>query len=342
MTASARRSRRGFSPTSRRAVAPVALCTVAALALALGACSSDDSPGSVDSTGSGGSSAAPSEDFPRTVSVGDAQVRVKAQPERIAVVSPDAASLVTQLVPVDHIVMLTDQGKDNPDGPVIVPGSASVDPEQILSVNPDLVVVTVRHGQEKDAGAVLQDSGIPVAEFDAGAWSGIDDLLTNLDTLGQLTGADSKAQELHEQITRDRRRITGALDKDVAKPRVLTLMARGGQRMIMPPTTMMNGLVREAGGTVIADETGSHGAAPADPEVIARLNPDVILVEDYRGRGEQDFADLLADPALADVPAVQDHRVAYLPTATTGVSAGARIGEGLDAVGHAVGTLDAQ
>lgn len=320
------------------------LCAVVVPVILLGACSPENGVVPAGAASSASSTATLTEQFPRTVTVGAEEVVLQARPARIAVLSPDAASLVTRLVPAESIAMITDQGEDNPDGPVIVPGSASVDPEQVLSVNPDLVIVTARHGQEKDAGSVLRDSGVPVAEFPSSDWSGIDDLLANLEILGQLTGTGATARELRDRIEEDRRKVADRTDTGAgagagtasAKPRVLTLMARGGQRMIMPPTTMMNGLVREAGGTVIADETGNRGSAPADPEVVARLNPDVILVEDFRGQGERDFSDLLSDPALADVSAVKERRIDYLPTGTTGVSAGVRIGEGLRAVADAV------
>lgn len=278
-------------------------------------------------------------EFPREVSVDDEVVRVEEEPRRIAVLSGDAANLVADLVELDRIIAVPDTGADTLDVETILPGGADADPEQVLALNPDLVILTARHGSEHDAAAMLEQAGVPSASFGSAAWGGLDPMLATMDTIGELTGTEERAGALRAELEAEREEITGQLDQG-AGPRVLTLMARGDQQMMMAPTTMLNGLVREAGGQLVVDEHGLQGSATADPEQIIELAPDVILVEDFRGQGRQDFADLIGNPALAEVPAIRDGAVEYMSRTTTGSSAGTRAVEGLREVATAIGTVE--
>ncbi|WP_448851502.1 ABC transporter substrate-binding protein [Corynebacterium sp. 335C] len=330
----------------------IILACTAALPLGLAACSADDAgqaagdaaatatSAAADAAGGSGDGSGDEAAWPRTVTVGDADVEVKEEPRRIAILSPGAASLASEIVPADRIAAITDLGPATPEGPEVIRGSANVDPEQVLAMNPDLVIVTARHGQEKDAGSLLRDSGLPVAVFGGDQWGSIDDMLANLATIGELTGREDAAKEAADRIESARAEVREAVEAHEGDaPRVLALMSRGGKQMIMSPSTLLNGLIEEAGGEPLAREAGGRGAAPADPERIAELNPDVILIEDFRGQGEEAFASLLANPALADVTAIKDDRVAYLAPSVIGVSSGPRVTEGLKAVAEAIGTL---
>ena len=68
---------------------------------------------------------------------------------------------------------------------------------------------------------------------------------------------------------------------------------------------------------------------PADPEAIIAADPDVIVVQDFRDAGLEPFAELLENPALADVRAVADDEVHLVDAETTSGTAGSRISEGL-------------
>lgn len=329
------------SVLSRRALRALAAGTLV-LGLGLGACSapkentSTESPAASASASQGAEGTAAA--FPRDVDVHGQSVHLDAAPQRIAVASPDAAVLLAALVDGERFVATPDFGPETPAGATRIPGSHTVDPEQLLSMEPDLVVLTSRHGQEKDAASMLQSSGVPTVVMPSDAWSSIDDLKENLSILGSVVGAEEKASELNDSIQSKREEITASLKKDT-HPRVLTLMAHGGKKMLMPKSTMLNGLVREAGGVPAIDEQGGHGVLPADPEVIAELKPDVILVQQFTENPEAEYRELLESPVLADVPAVKDHRVSYLPVSTSGETAGVAITEGLEQVGKAIGTL---
>lgn len=271
--------------------------------------------------------------FPRTVSVGGTDVEVPAKPQRIAVLTPDLASLVLPLVGKDRVVMASEMnpelGKVAEEAaavPHVVKVGAPVDPEQVLASNPDLVLISARHDGEKDATAMLKQSGVPLAVVSSDDWSSIDDILTHLDEVAKLVGEEDAGKELRSSIETERAKV---LKKVEGEPTVLTMMSRGGKNLIMSKTTMLNGLVREVGGKPVIDELGAPGSAPADPETIVKAAPEVIIIQNYRGRGAEDFKAVLENPALADVPAIKNGRVYYVDTATTGVTSVAKITEGL-------------
>lgn len=317
------------------------LTITCAAALTLAGCSADTTGAAEGKETAQETSSSTEAQWPRTVTVGGAEVTVKEQPKRIAVLSPGAASLAAELVPADRLAALAGFGGEMPAGVEEIRANTQIDPEQVLGLNPDLIILTSRHGQEQDAGKLLGDAGVPVAVFGGGDWATSDAVLANLRTLGELTGLEAKADEMAGRIEDQRKAVLDAVAAHKGEaPRVLTLMARGDKKMVTPASALINGLVEEAGGVAANDELGGHGPAAADPETIAKARPDVILVEDFRGQGKADFADLLANPALASVPAVADGRVAYLPTNLVTVEVGPHVAEGLDAVAKAIGTKE--
>ncbi|SDR71890.1 ABC transporter substrate-binding protein [Corynebacterium timonense] len=258
------------------------------------------------------------------------------KPQRIAALSSDVASLVAAIAEPENIALIADIGERTPEGPQVLRGDHNVDPEQILSAEPDLVLLTSRHGQEQDAAALIEQSAIPVVQFDGGdTWSSIDAILANIDELGSLLGEEERAAQLRSDIEETRARVHEQIPEGQA-PRVLPLMARGEQRMVVPPSALLHGLVAEAGAEALTGTSGGRGPAPADPELIAALNPDVIVIEDFQGRGTQDFAEILSNPALSHVPAVATGRVHFLPSDLVTVAGAADVGDGLAAVVDAI------
>lgn len=274
--------------------------------------------------------------FPRTVNLGDQKVEIPARPQRIAALTADLTSLALPIAGKDRMVISTELNaelgavaQEAATVPTMLKVGAPIDPEQILASKPDLVLISARHDAEKDAVAMLKNNGVPLAVIESEKWGTIDDILTHIDEVAQLTGDEDAGAALRKEIEQQR---AANLKKATGEPKVLTLMNRGGKNLIMPKTTMLNGLVREVGGKPVIDELGAPGSVPADPEAILKAAPDVIIVQNYRGKGAEDFKPVLENPALADVPAIKNGKVFYADTVTTGVTSAARITEGLKQV----------
>ncbi|MEJ5997901.1 ABC transporter substrate-binding protein [Corynebacterium sp. H130] len=274
--------------------------------------------------------------FPRTVKIGDSEVKIAAKPQRIAALTADLTSLVLPIAGKDRMVIATELNpelgqvaSDAAAVPTVLKVGAPIDPEQILASKPDLVLASARHDAEKDAIAMLKNNGVPMAVISTDDWGTIDDILTHVDEVAELTGDDAAGAELRKKIEEQRK---ANLKQATGEPKVLTLMHRGGKNLIMPKSTLLNGLVREVGGKPVIDTMGAPGSAPADPEAILKANPDVIIIQNYRGKGAEDFKPVLENPALAEVPAIKNGKVFYADTVTTGVTSAERITEGLKQV----------
>lgn len=277
-------------------------------------------------------------DWPRVVEVGDAQVEIDAEPQRIVALSTETGDLALQLVGAERVAAVSTgsvtEGAGNQlalaaEVDTVLPPGTSPDPEQILSLDPDLVLLTERHDGEQDAAALLADTGIPSIAFSADDFQTIDAISDSVALLGEALGAEAEAAEIVDDIAARRAAIDADLPDEGDAPTVLLLMARGGQQMIQPAGSLMANLVAETGGEVVGS---GPGAAPADPERIVALDPDVILVEDFRGAGLGPFQDLLRSPALADVAAIGDDRVHLVDGAVASDTAAAAAVDGLEEI----------
>jgi iron complex transport system substrate-binding protein len=276
--------------------------------------------------------------WPRTVEVGDRTVQVTAEPVRIAALSTEVGDLALELVGPDRLVAVSEGSATPGTGNQLelaeqvathVSVTQNPDPEQILALEPDLVLLTGRHDDEASLIESLDSAGVPMAAFDSSAFGDPESVATSLEQLGELLGADAKAAELASSVRDEASAVTDAVADVEERPSVLVLMSRGGQQLIMGAQTSTTNLVELAGGDSVASEHGWNQAVAADPELIVDANPDVILVQDFHGAGLDPFTELLENPALADVTAIADDHVELVDAATTSGTAGSRIGEGL-------------
>lgn len=251
---------------------------------------------------------------------------------RIAVLTPEASSLVLPLAGAERVVLTSEMNPEDEDlyalaeqVPNKVKPGGSLDPEQVIAADPDLVIVSARFDTEQDTIAILENFGVPVVNFDVDGWDGIDSIITHMEYVGELVGAEDQAADAIAEIQETRAEV----ETPEEAPTVLALMQRGPRQMVMPESSMMSGLIREAGGEPVVDSMGTTGTITADPEQVVAMNPDIIIIQDYLGKGRDDFADFLANPALAEVPAVANDKIFYADTRTTGFAAGTDITQGL-------------
>ncbi|QQU97852.1 ABC transporter substrate-binding protein [Corynebacterium amycolatum] len=338
-----------FSPTSpisalkRNSKKAFALPLIAALPLAaVVACSSSEEASQQPSSSE--TSTNQQAQWPRTVTVGDHDVTVQSQPKRIVALSTEVADLALELVGPECVVAVTKNALDETSGnqvelarkvPNAIANSTKPDPEQILSYEPDMVLMTSRHDQEQSASKLLGASDVPTAAFSSSDFASPKALAESVTTLGKLLGAEDKAAEMVAKIESETEEILSGIDS-TTKPKTLVLFARGGQKMIMGMQSATTNLVELAGGEPISPKGKRPGAVPADPETIVQLNPDVILIQDFHGQGKAPFQELLDNPALADVAAVKNDRVQLIDAKTTSGTAGMHMPDGLREIADAL------
>ncbi len=321
-----------------------ALATLAlTMPLALSACSpageSASTDTAADTTITDAADNTAASEYPRTVTIGDQDVTLESKPMRIAALTPEASSLVLPLAGAERVVVTSEMNPEDAElyalaeqVPTRIKPGGSLDPEQVIASDPDLVIVSARFDTEQDTIAILEGFGVPVVNFDVDSWGDIDAIITHMDYVGQLVGAEDQAAAAIATIEDTR----AGVSQPEEAPKVLAMMQRGPRQMVMPESSMINGLIREAGGIPVVDSLGATGTITADPEQVIAMNPDIIIIQDYLGRGREDFADFLANPALAEVPAVANDKVFYADTRTTGFAAGTDITQGLTEVSEMI------
>lgn len=345
-------ARQGLSPRAKQAKKVKRALTLSAIAVlpltALAACSSsEDGPQGSSSSESAMTTPMATEDqgqWPRSVMVGEREVTVASAPKKIVALSTEVADLALELVGPERVVAVTKNALEDSSGnqvelarkvPNAIANATKPDPEQILSFEPDLILMTARHDQEQSAGELLTGSGVPTAEFASSDFTSPEALAKSVTALGELLGAEEKAAEMVEKINSETQEIVAGIDMKES-PRTLVLFARGGQKMIMGVQSATTNLVELAGGEVVSPKGGRPGAVPADPESIVKLNPDVILIQDFHGQGKEPFTDLLNSPALAEVSAIKNDRVKLVSAKNTSGTAGMHLTDGLREVADAL------
>lgn len=323
---------------------------IAAAALVLAGCSGDTGDSGAESSPGPATSSTTTTDaaddatvgqWPRTVTVEETGIEIESAPQRIVALSTETTDLIIELGGADGLVGVSSGSQTEGTGNNVEEASrveatfradGGIDPEQIIALDPDLVVLTQRQDNDETLIEVLNGAGITVVPFSPRSFASPEAVADSVTTLGQILGEEEAANEITAGITERTAAVDEALADVDDKPRTLALMARGPQQMIMGQGTATMMLVERAGGTSIPGEEGWQQSVPVDAEVLVSLSPEVILVQDFMGSGMGGFEELLANPALADIPAIANDRVYLIEAQTTSGTSGSHLTTGLEEI----------
>ena len=304
------------TPTFRRGLAAVG--TVLTLSLTLAGCAGDATSSQPAET-----TRAANDAFPVTIEVPGVEepLVLDEQPARIAVLSPDAAIALHQLGVTDRIIAVPESAQNptlNPYAEAMadiehtVGGHNNPEPELVLSWQPDLVVVTARHTGEQDAAELLTSTGVPVLTL-TNRWLSSEAVLENLDLLGQATGTGDQAQTLTTEISEGLAETRTSAAEAESTPSVAVLSNQAHSPFINAAPSLVTEMVSNGGGHNAADDLSITTTMPVQPEQLVAMNPDYIMLVDVTGKGAESFDELLGNPAVAGLPAVQEERVRVFP-----------------------------
>lgn len=169
---------------------------------------------------------------------------------------------------------------------------SGVDPEAIVALEPDLVItggVVLPEARE-----LLARARVPVVDLPPA--SSVADVRENIRRIGALVGEREAAEWLVSELDRGladlEARVEGA-----PEPRVLLWNAGN---YTAGPETLQGELLELAGGYDAARDLGVRGHEQVAIERALALDPDVILVTDYRS--DQRSRELVAEPSLVRDP----------------------------------------
>ena len=257
--------------------------------------------------------------FPVTIDVPGAKAPlvIEEEPERIAVLSPDAAIALHELGLTNRIVAvprgatseaLNPYAEELSAVPNVIAAENSPEPEQVLSWSPDLIVVTARHTGEQDASETLGATGVPVLSLTNG-WSSTEDVIENLELIGQATGTNKRAAELGKEIQEGIAEVEKRAADASERPTVAILSNQAHAPFINAGPGLVSEIVKIGGGSNAADSIGLQQTMPIQAEQLVAAHPDYIMLVDVTGKGEGSFDAVMGNPAVAALPAVTEGRV---------------------------------
>jgi len=236
-------------------------------------------------------------------------VRIDKVPQRIVSLSPSNTEIIYALGLEDKLVGVTtfddypEAAKSKPK----VSEYSKVDIEQVVSVQPDLVLADDIH--KSTTIPALEKLGITVIAIFP---SSLERTLKGINLIGEATGKAREAAQLTDDL---QKRIKAVSDKTASiavKPRVL-LVTWHDPIWTAGSGTILDEVISNAGGTNIASDLTGHKTM--DLESIVQRNPDVILVMTGMGEGEDlPYQWVLSEPRLKSISAVSKGRVYRIDT----------------------------
>jgi ABC-type Fe3+-hydroxamate transport system, periplasmic component len=207
-------------------------------------------------------------------------------------------------------------------------GYSTIDIEKVVSLKPDLVLAAYGNGEE--VVERLKELGINVAIVSPKPVKGIEDTLKEIRYVGKISGKETEASSLCEEMEKKIKDITDKT-RDAKKVRVAHICWHE-PFYVAGSECLQSDMIKKAGGeNVFSDVEGWHTVSME--ELIDR-NPDVIIVSSGTGMGGEEnvaYDYILGEARLKCINAVKNHRV-YLIDADIVSRSGPRIADVLEEV----------
>lgn len=293
--------------------AALGLLTTATVAPLLGACATTPAAESGSDSVTGGA------DYPRTVTTDGGPVTIKSEVAALVALSSDIADVALALVEPSRLAAVprtTTQPAHShfatqaQQVPHIVEVQGVGDPEKVLSYGPDLVALTTRHERESDARAQLEHAGVPMVAI-TNSWDTPEVFVENVRLLGTVLGAEDVAAEL---IADHQRRwqavVTAAPTTPTPEQPVVGIVRTIADNLyVTGPGSIGAAVLQAVGVRNLADEAGLSKTSRLEVEPLVKARPDVLVLVDSTGTGRQQYAQWLASPGVAQLPAVRDDKL---------------------------------
>ena len=259
-------------------------------------------PGIVDPSNQG---------WPREIETVEGRITIEGPPERVLTYSLGHDEILLSLLPHDRIAAI---GKftgneaysnvaDRVEGLDVYEKGA----ENVLAQQPDLFIASKT--TKEDIVNLINDAGVPVVR--PALENSSEGNIPNILLYGYMLGVEDRALELVAEIQSRLATITDAVPPpgDSERPNTMSITRYSDTLYVPGSNTTVGGIMETAGGTNTAARDGLEGIQKVSMESVAALSPDVIFITQSGEGGESLRADLLAHPALAEVPAIINEEI---------------------------------
>jgi iron complex transport system substrate-binding protein len=218
----------------------------------------------------------------------------------LALVGPPRLLGVTYLADDGRVSNMTQEA-------AAVPHKVRADPEQIISLQPDLVfVASFLRGEFI---RLLQAAGLVLFQFQD--YDSIAEVQQNIRLIGRVVGEEAKAEALVAAMQARLQALAERLRPLGTRPRVLYWGSHGYTAGRM---TSIDDLITYAGGENLAATYGITGPASLSAEQVLAMNPQVIVSGSLDQDAQHGLPAALLHPALQGTEAVKRGRVYTVPS----------------------------
>ena len=248
--------------------------------------------------------------WPREVEGLNGVVSILVRPHKIITASVGHDEMVLALVPIERLAAVGGASKNATysnvasllqDKPEI-----SRDPEVIIAQDPDVLVTSPFF--PADAIQALTSVGIPAIQTDLK--QGPEARINNILLLGYILGEEERALEFAAEVRERYESLVTVTAAAEPKPRVLALTQYSDNLWTAGGNSTEGGVIVAAGGINAAEEAGIEGNQITSLEGVIAMDPQVIIIPQPVAFGAEEFkGNLLANEALANVPAIRENQV---------------------------------
>ena len=249
--------------------------------------------------------------WPRSIETSEGLIALDTLPEAVHSLSLGHSEILAALMDFDRLAAVysffIDEEQSNIAELSAVGNMIGFDPEEVVALEPNVIIAS--RFTNADTVALLAGAGIPVARtaLENSALGNVPNILL----LGYIIGAEAEALALVEDIESRMELIFETLPGG-DKPRVLSV-SKWTSAFAAGSNTTEGGIIEQAGGINAAADSGIEGHQQVSIESIAVINPDVILVPQPLEGANVFIEELNSSPALAEVPAIKNDEVHYVP-----------------------------
>lgn len=264
--------------------------------------------------------------WPRTIEVpagaggAASTLTLEAAPQAIAALDYESAEVIAELGLSEHLVLVPEAVLNPALGSHLeqmaevsntFPVAMEVDAETVISLDPDLVVLSPRHHASVSIAEVLQQAGIPTLQLPA-PWTDPETLSVGVELIGAATGTEAAASELNESIADGLEQSSAPHTAEASPhdaPKVLVLTNQAGRPFLTAGAAYPLALLKLAGAEDSSADLDRERTGPISAEQIVQAAPDGIVLIDMNGTGDRMFTELLENSAVTSLPAVSQNRI---------------------------------
>ena len=187
------------------------------------------------------------------------------------------------------------------------------DPENIVALNPDIVVTSEYFPEESIQR--LNDLNIPVIQ--TGMASSIEEQKGTILLLGHIYGEEQRATQLVAEIAERYDFIESIIEQQNAskKKKVLSITRYSDQIWAAGSDSTEGMIIESAGGINSAAESGIKGNMTTSIEGVIEMAPEIIIIAQPRESGGDEFREYLVNSRVTQqIPAVLYNEIYFVET----------------------------